>query len=765
MYELNNHAIAPFASHALSILVFVFLVAKNPRSPLHISLGLFCLSASLWQLATGMMFIAQTDELALVWDRLVYVGVNFQWLMHFQFTVILLGARDQKWWLIAAYSLSAIFALAIPTDLLIHDLYRYTWGCHAIAGPLHHPFVLVSTGFYTKCLWMIFQRFRRTTSEVERNQYKYYMVGFTIFVSASIAYLPAYEVPIYPFSYWFESVYCLILVYIIVRHRMLDIETVIHKTLLWLSVSLATFVPVVTLVYFAYPLATELGRVPLVASTGGVIALSVALFATLQPRINHLFERRKLNYRRVVDEFLENAITLNDREKLAAATQKAIVETLYSGQVRCFWGSAREMRESAATSPRPSGAPSSDTLLLRLEPAVARHMTEHPEPVERDLLPHDPAYRDVKAPLAALFEQTGTSMLLPIVREGALHGIVMLGRKSNLTPYTRLDKRFLREVSLGISVAVINALMFETQRHLFEREKEARRAQEELLQVTDGMNRELERQVEQRTRELSSAVADLSAAKDALWGEMQLAKKIQTVLLPKEPRITGYELCAYMRPADEVGGDFYDVINTEQGDWIVIGDVSGHGVGAGLVMMMVQLATHTALAHEPNLAPQRLLSLVNDVIMRTVQRMHEEKHVTMSALCCLGGGAFGVAGLHQDILVYREQTGSVENIATDGVWLGLVSPIDHLLVESSVQLGVGDVMLLFTDGLTEAIRKRPAGSPRAPAGEMFGQARLGTMLADVCREPIRAVKERIVAALEEFECDDDVTFILVQRTS
>jgi len=763
MYEFNNHAIAPFASHALSILVFVFLVAKNPRSALHVSLGLFCLSASLWQLATGMMFIAQTDELALVWDRLVYVGVNFQWLMHFQFTVILLGARDQKRWLIAAYVLAFIFALSIPTDLLIHDLYRYTWGCHSIAGPLHHPFVLVSTGFYTKCLWMIFQRFRQTTSEVERNQYKYYMVGFTIFVSASFAYLPAYEVAIYPFSYWFESVYCLILVYIIVRHRMLDIETVIHKTLLWLSVSLATFVPVISLVYLAYPLATELDRGPLVASTGGVIALSVALFATLQPRINHWFERRKQNYRRVIDEFLENAITLNDREKLAAATQKAIVETLYSGQVRCFWGSAQGMVESAASAPR-AGTAQREPLRLQLEPAVAEYMTEHPELVERDLLSHDPAYDDVKDPLAALFEQTGTSMLLPIVREGALHGLVMLGRKSNLEPYTRLDKRFLREVSLGISVAVINALMFETQRHLFEREKEARRAQEELLQVTDGMNKELERQVEQRTRELSSAVADLSAAKDALWGEMQLAKKIQTVLLPKEPRIAGYELAAYMNPADEVGGDFYDVINTERRDWIVIGDVSGHGVGAGLVMMMVQLATHTALEHEPLLPPQRLLSLVNDVITRTVQRMHEEKHVTMSALCCLGDGAFGVSGLHQDILVYRDKTRSVECVPTDGVWLGLTSPIDHLLVESSVQLGVGDVMLLFTDGLTEAVRKAPAGSSRAPA-EMFGQARLGTLLADACTEPIRALKERIVLALEEFERDDDVTFILVQRTS
>ena len=90
MYAFSYHTIAPFVSHLLSIVVSIFLIAKNPRSKLHITLAAFCLSASLWQLSTGLMFAAQTDELALFWDRVVYVGVNFQWLMHFQFTVLFL---------------------------------------------------------------------------------------------------------------------------------------------------------------------------------------------------------------------------------------------------------------------------------------------------------------------------------------------------------------------------------------------------------------------------------------------------------------------------------------------------------------------------------------------------------------------------------------------------------------------------------------------------------------------------------------------------
>ncbi|MCP4135249.1 MAG: AAA family ATPase, partial [bacterium] len=81
--------------------------------------------------------------------------------------------------------------------------------------------------------------------------------------------------------------------------------------------------------------------------------------------------------------------------------------------------------------------------------------------------------------------------------------------------------------------------------------------------------------------------------------EMEIAANIQTGLLPQNPFIKDYEISAYMNPADDVGGDYYDIINAEGRDWIVIGDVSGHGVPAGLIMMMVQTSIHTVLTQHP----------------------------------------------------------------------------------------------------------------------------------------------------------------------
>jgi hypothetical protein len=78
---------------------------------------------------------------------------------------------------------------------------------------------------------------------------------------------------------------------------------------------------------------------------------------------------------------------------------------------------------------------------------------------------------------------------------------------------------------------------------------------------------------------------ELRKARDALWSEMELAKRIQTALLPDNEKIKGFEIAATMSPAEEVGGDYYDIIETPKGDkWVTIGDVSGHGVDSGLLM-------------------------------------------------------------------------------------------------------------------------------------------------------------------------------------
>ncbi len=274
-----------------------------------------------------------------------------------------------------------------------------------------------------------------------------------------------------------------------------------------------------------------------------------------------------------------------------------------------------------------------------------------------------------------------------------------------------------------------------------------------LLDELRILNEDLEHRVALRTEELSSANTKLSAAMKELWGEMELAKKIQTLLLPEKPVILGYDIAASMLPADEVGGDYYDIIAVGGYTWIVIGDVSGHGVPAGLVMMMVQTAIYTVLLGNPDTPPSDLLTTINRSIYGNIQRMNEQKHMTIMVMACGVEGHFTFSGLHEDILLWRAKTEKVEHIRTNGMWLGLEPNISGMLSEDVMQMEIGDCMVLITDGIIEARRN----------GQFFGDERLTAVVESFGRMAAAKVHAEVWRALEDFQKTDDSTLMVVKR--
>ncbi|MCP4135969.1 MAG: AAA family ATPase [bacterium] len=236
--------------------------------------------------------------------------------------------------------------------------------------------------------------------------------------------------------------------------------------------------------------------------------------------------------------------------------------------------------------------------------------------------------------------------------------------------------------------------------------------------------------------------------------EMKIAANIQSTLLPRNPHIDGFDITAYVDPADDVGGDYYDVINGEKNDWIIIGDVAGHGISAGLLMMMVQTSIQTILRRFPDTKPSDLLEMVNEVIKYNVKQMKEERYMTITALSFNKNGQALFSGLHQDILIYRASSSSIERIATDGLWL---SPWDLGRPEGvnlSLTLEKGDILLLYTDGITEA---------KDVEGTEFSEQRLGDILNESGHSPSEEIKERILEALTDYDNNDDVTMVIVKK--
>lgn len=284
-----------------------------------------------------------------------------------------------------------------------------------------------------------------------------------------------------------------------------------------------------------------------------------------------------------------------------------------------------------------------------------------------------------------------------------------------------------------------------------------------MMEKNNDLNRNLEKMVMERTEELRAAIEELQAlneavieARDELWGEMQLAKKIQMVLLPEQPVIRGFEISAYMAPADDVGGDFYDVINVGGYDWIVIGDVSGHGVPAGLIMMMVQTAIHTALQNNPNVAPSKLLELVNHVLSTNIRKLNEDKYVTITVFATHAQGEFCFSGLHQDILIYRAGSKKLEAVESNGMWIGVVEDMKGMVEDAKIALKPGDVMLLYTDGITEAWN-------RNSTDEMFGEKKLIEILQKMGDHSSEDIKNKVLEELKDYTTSDDFTIFIMKH--
>jgi serine phosphatase RsbU (regulator of sigma subunit) len=262
--------------------------------------------------------------------------------------------------------------------------------------------------------------------------------------------------------------------------------------------------------------------------------------------------------------------------------------------------------------------------------------------------------------------------------------------------------------------------------------------------------------LQEANESLERSRADLKAARDALWGEMEVAKRIQTSLLPQNRRVGGYDIVARMQPAAEVGGDYYDIIQAgEDRNWVAIGDVSGHGVESGLVMMMTQTSILSLVQDNPRLSPSEVFSAVNDVLLENINRLQAARYMTLNVVRLRDDG-LTLAGKHQDVLVWRKATRQVETITNDGCWIGVVEDTRGRVADFSIPMAEGDVALFFTDGATEAMNAR---------GEMYGEARLAAVLARVAEGALEDALGTLFADIAAFRSsqEDDVTMMLVRH--
>jgi sigma-B regulation protein RsbU (phosphoserine phosphatase) len=236
--------------------------------------------------------------------------------------------------------------------------------------------------------------------------------------------------------------------------------------------------------------------------------------------------------------------------------------------------------------------------------------------------------------------------------------------------------------------------------------------------------------------------------------EVATARKIQRNLLPENPpKIQGWELCASNRPSRDVGGDYHDFLPLPGGHLgIAIGDVSGKGIPAALLMSNLQAALRVqALAGLP---AHKLVEQVNRHIYRTTG---SESFISFF----LGeldpnAGAFHYTNAGHNAPLLVRENGNVESLEIGGLLLGVFP--EAVYERGRVQLEPGDLLAFYTDGVTEAMNA---------AGDMFSEERLVEALHHHRGSSASEIHDSVLNRVREFQCgrplDDDLTLILIKR--
>ncbi len=248
--------------------------------------------------------------------------------------------------------------------------------------------------------------------------------------------------------------------------------------------------------------------------------------------------------------------------------------------------------------------------------------------------------------------------------------------------------------------------------------------------------------------------------KKRLDHDLQIARDIQRILLPaKAPAIEGFQIAGINIPARQVSGDYFDYIQVDEDRLgVVIADVSGKGVPASLIMAICRSALRAEARANPS--PAEVLRKVNRQLYPDIK---EDMFISMAYLILDHKNASVTLsrGGHDAPLLYRAATGEVEILKPPGMALGIDSGdvFDRVAADISVPLEPDDCLVLYTDGVTEALDAN---------GDEFGRERMMRSLRASASEGAEEVIARLIGDVRNFvdghPQHDDITLIVVRKT-
>jgi phosphoserine phosphatase RsbU/P len=511
----------------------------------------------------------------------------------------------------------------------------------------------------------------------------------------------------------------LTLAYVIVVQRAMDVRVVIRQGLQYglarTGIRILQMIAIAIVIATAFALASNANRIGkmVVIAVTITVGLSIPRMGVrLRQWIDRRFFREAYNTDQVLGELSDHVRGMVETKPLIETVAASISDTLHIPQVAVLLSGGESFQPAYALGYNPlpdvafpPGAGAIKALQASREPT--RVYFDDPD----SWLYRDPSVGEEDRQKLSRLQ---TELLLPLSARDRLLGFISLGHKRSEEPYSGTDVRLLKSVAAQTGLALENA-------------------------------------------RLMSAMAEEIAHRERLNREVEIAREVQERLFPQTlPQIVGVDYAGACRPALGVGGDYYDFLALPGGQLgIAIGDVSGKGIAAALMMASLQ----ASLRGEATRAPENLASLVSNVNHLVYEASSANRYATFfyaqykpdeRKLTYVNAG-------HNPPILFHCAAGDwqLSRLETGGTVVGLLESFPY--EQASLTIQPGDVFIAFTDGISEAMNN---------ADEEWGEERMIETIKSCTGLTPSETISRIMQAADSFVAGakqhDDMTLVVLR---
>jgi len=493
-YFFNPYAVPPAVVTTLIFATGLFVFLQNRTSRTNLFFFLFCLSLNFWLYGISLVYCSRDPHLALQWYRWVtFLGVVYISPTVYTFSVHWLRLYErQKFFVRLAFLIAPVFyLLAVATPYGMPYIQKFFWGYYPKYGIAGGVFLLFFFGYFLAAFYNFFSQIKNETDPLRKKQIQLTTLAFLISITGSVDYVPKLvPIALYPFGYLSVLTWTLFVAYLIVRYRVMDIQTVIHKTIMWAVTSSLFAVPAVSFFYLGKDWLLPLDQASFAGVVLVVVILLILYVRMVQPKIDHLFQRRRWDLAQVFERFTDELVHLKGLEELSSHIVETIKNAFYVQKISILLSKEEDSPFECVASFPEEGIPS----LERANPFL-RWLEKSDILVLKEYLDIDPKYHAIHEPAKNYFEQSGAEICIPLGVGQRLVGIINVGQKANLKGFAGAEISFLSDLRKTAAIALSNSLRSIAMQESLRR-----------------WNVELEKKVEERTKELKETQAQLIQA-------------------------------------------------------------------------------------------------------------------------------------------------------------------------------------------------------------------------------------------------------------